>query len=331
MARSFFIVVVIGALLIAAGWFFTEGPGIAGLKQMMGDGDDTTEVSDASGGTGATDLDAPVLGATPPSFDIVRISPSRSAVLAGRSVPGATVEILANDETMATARANHRGEWAMTIDGPLEPGTIELSLKSTSPAGVVAHSTGVVVVTVPEGDGEALAVLMENGESSRVFQGVDMNAGGADASPIAVEAVDYDADGNLILSGRAPAGAVLNAYLNNKLIGSARADEAGRWSLRPDISIDPGSYTLRVDQVNEQGAVLARIELPITRADPAKLVFEKGRVVVQPGNSLWFIARRVYGSGFAFTLIYEANDSQIRDPDLIYPGQIFSVPGVNLD
>ena len=47
---------------------------------------------------------------------------------------------------------------------------------------------------------------------------------------------------------------------------------------------------------------------------------------VQPGNSLWRIARRVYGDGPKYTEIYEANRSQIKDPDLIYPGQIFRLP-----
>jgi nucleoid-associated protein YgaU len=51
--------------------------------------------------------------------------------------------------------------------------------------------------------------------------------------------------------------------------------------------------------------------------------------VVQPGASLWRIARRTYGDGVHYSLIYEANQSQIRDPDLIYPGQIFTVPQVN--
>lgn len=328
MARSFLAVVIIGAILIAAGWFFTEGPGINGLKQLIGGEDDGTALSQG-GPDSADDVDADALGSNNPSFDIVRISPSRSAVIAGRAVPGANVDVLANDEKLATARANNRGEWALTIDGPLQPGTIELSLLSTAPDGTVARSTGVVVITIPEGDGEVLAVLMEDGASSRVFQGVDMN--GNTLSAVAVEAVDYDSKGNLILSGRAPADSKLLVYLDNKLIGSTTADAAGRWSLRPDVPVAAGVYNLRVDQVGPDGKVLARIELPIERADPAKLVFEKGRVVVQPGNSLWFIARNVYGSGFAFTLIYEANDNQIRDPDLIYPGQIFSVPGVNLD
>ena len=37
-------------------------------------------------------------------------------------------------------------------------------------------------------------------------------------------------------------------------------------------------------------------------------------------------ARQAYGGGVLYTLIYTANVEQIRDPDLIYPGQVFQVP-----
>lgn len=49
-------------------------------------------------------------------------------------------------------------------------------------------------------------------------------------------------------------------------------------------------------------------------------------VTVQPGFSLWRIARENYGEGVLYVKVFEANRDQIRDPDLIYPGQIFTVP-----
>jgi hypothetical protein len=75
----------------------------------------------------------------------------------------------------------------------------------------------------------------------------------------------------------------------------------------------------------ETGRVTAVIALPFERAAPEDAISarEAGRVVVQPGNSLWRIARRLYGEGYQYTVIYEANRDQIRDPDLIYPGQVF--------
>ncbi|MFZ5671587.1 MAG: LysM peptidoglycan-binding domain-containing protein, partial [Pseudomonadota bacterium] len=54
-----------------------------------------------------------------------------------------------------------------------------------------------------------------------------------------------------------------------------------------------------------------------------------GKVVIQPGNNLWKLSRVIYGRGINFTVIYDANKEQIRDPDLIYPGQIFAIPNAN--
>jgi nucleoid-associated protein YgaU len=73
-------------------------------------------------------------------------------------------------------------------------------------------------------------------------------------------------------------------------------------------------------------AVEENVEQP---AEPENVSAKKGRVVIQPGNNLWRISRVIYGRGVEYAVIYEANREQIRDPDLIYPGQIFTTPGVN--
>ena len=49
---------------------------------------------------------------------------------------------------------------------------------------------------------------------------------------------------------------------------------------------------------------------------------------VQPGNTLWAIARERYGEGILYVAVFEANKDLIRDPDLIYPGQIFRLPEI---
>jgi nucleoid-associated protein YgaU len=49
-------------------------------------------------------------------------------------------------------------------------------------------------------------------------------------------------------------------------------------------------------------------------------------VTVQPGSTLWAIARDKYGDGVMYVRVYEANKERIRNPDLIYPGQVFVVP-----
>lgn len=54
--------------------------------------------------------------------------------------------------------------------------------------------------------------------------------------------------------------------------------------------------------------------------------FASGKAIIRRGDNLWTIARRVYGEGIKYTTIYDANTGQIRDPDRIYPGQVFSLP-----
>ena len=51
-----------------------------------------------------------------------------------------------------------------------------------------------------------------------------------------------------------------------------------------------------------------------------------GKVVIQPGNNLWKLSRVIYGRGKSYTVIYKANKDQIRNPNRIYPGQIFAIP-----
>ena len=101
--------------------------------------------------------------------------------------------------------------------------------------------------------------------------------------------------------------------------------------------IDSGIYTLRIDEVSKEGEVQSRVETPFKREEPTVLAkaveqaTETGAgpvtlVTVQPGFTLWGIATRNYGTGFSYVRIFDANRDQIRDPDLIYPGQIFTVP-----
>jgi len=64
----------------------------------------------------------------------------------------------------------------------------------------------------------------------------------------------------------------------------------------------------------------------VSLGDPEAQRFASGKAIIRRGDNLWTIARRVYGDGVKYTTIYEANNGQIRDPDRIYPGQVFDLP-----
>lgn len=283
-----------------------------------------------------------------PSFDVVRASPGGEAVIAGRAQPGAVVIILDGDRELGRVTADGRGEWVFVPSAPLAPGGRELSLSVTLPEGEVLRSERVVLLVIPERPPAtapqpaqpappiAVATRREAPGPSQVLQAPPPREAVAtrptEAGPrLALEVVDYDDTGNVVFNGRAPAGSLLQLYLDNRLIGQARPSEGGAWQLTPSEPIAPGLYTLRLDQLGADGRVVARVELPFSRAEPtpAAAAAAEGRIVVQPGNSLWRIARRSYGSGVRYTLIYEANRGQIREPDLIYPGQVFMLPTQN--
>ena len=95
------------------------------------------------------------------------------------------------------------------------------------------------------------------------------------------------------------------------------------------INVAPGTYKLRADKVDPAGKVAARRETRFVRSAGFGDLPADSVVFVQSGNSLWRLARRTYGSGIRYSVIYEANRSQIRNPNLIYPGQVFFVPRVN--
>ncbi|OOY17876.1 hypothetical protein BMI85_02725 [Thioclava sp. DLFJ4-1] len=143
----------------------------------------------------------------------------------------------------------------------------------------------------------------------------------------------------------APEGTTLSAYLDDTLVAEAQPGADGRWSLSLP-GLGTGEHKLRIDAQDASGKVVARAEtgfdqpdeiLVASAADPtgaqAASVRATGEVgdavkVVQivKGNTLWAIAREVYGDGFLYVRVFDANRDQIRDPDLIYPGQVFNIP-----
>ena len=294
----------------------------------------------AEGPAGEAPREEAAAAPIPPTFDVVRISPTGDAVIAGRAAPGAEVTVTLDGEApLGTVKADERGEWVLLPSEPLPSGTHEFALSSKLPGEETVDSDQVVILVVPESgafaegesEGEqALAVIVprEGEGGSTVLQVPGEAATGGPVTGVTLDSLDYGGDGALTLGGRGNPGSTVQAYLDNEAIGSAVVDEDGRWRITPDRHLEPGIYALRLDELGPDGTVIARIETPVSRASPEETSFAPGQtlVVVQPGNSLWRIARRVYGGGIRYTLIFEANLDQIRDPDLIYPGQIFTLP-----
>ena len=154
---------------------------------------------------------------------------------------------------------------------------------------------------------------------------------------LALDSIAYDPSGNVTLSGRSNPDGLVRFYVNNEAISAAKTDDSGYWET--DLSdVIPGTYTLRIDELGSRGDVVSRLESPFKREDRQKLAaliapssspVRINIVTVQPGNTLWAIARKRYGDGLLYVRVFEANRDKIKDPDLIYPGQLFDLPDLN--
>jgi nucleoid-associated protein YgaU len=280
----------------------------------------------------------------PPSFDVVRVDPQGNTVIAGRAAPNAEIAVLDGDRVIGRTKADGRGEWVVLPEQPLPPGNRTLHLTETM-AGqtTVVASAGDVLLAVPEPShdlagqpaspqAEALAVLVPKAGDAVARPLLVPHAKAADApgkAGLSLDIVEYDAAGKLSLGGRAPSGSTVAIYLDDRRIAETRAGAEGTWSATPPDAAAPGLLRLRIDQLAGDGKVIARLVVPFRRRAVSPELASGEFFSVQPGNNLWQIARRSYGSGLRYAVIYAANRDLIADPDLIYPGQVFTLPPSN--
>ena len=323
---------------------------------------DTPDPEAVTEETVETTAEEPAENPDPVQIDIARVSQDGSLVIAGRAPGAQTIIIKDNGEEMVSIEPDARGQFAWIPDIPISPGTHELSLEAIMPNGEriagkenallivpaagkdIAGNSGnqsdeTLVVLVPGqlGDGEnagaKLAVLQKPAPEN-------MQDGSGSQRALGLDVIDYGSDGNLIIGGTGKPGARVFLYLDGQFLAEATVDDSARWQTQPEQPVAPGNYQIRVDlaEKDNESRILERVELPFTRAklsDLAQYTSDQNQageqkspssVIVQPGNSLWRLARRAYGEGLRYTLIYQENRSQIRDPDLIYPGQVFTLP-----
>ena len=145
---------------------------------------------------------------------------------------------------------------------------------------------------------------------------------------VTIDSVVYDAEGEIAISGRSQEGAAdIQIYLDNQPILRARAASDGNWQAQL-AGIERGVYRLRVDELDAAAQVISRAEIPFERVTPeiARAAGGPQALIVQPGNTLWGMSAQQFGDGRRYMRIFDANRDQIRDPDLIFPGQVFILP-----
>ena len=285
-----------------------------------------------------------------PTFDEVRREGDGTTIIAGRAAPMSDVKILVDGQEVATAKSDTSGGFAaiavvppaasaqvvsLSARGAAEEmvslDQIILAPSSSLPLQPDAAATPPTIETataVPEQLPEpaAVSVLKSDADGVSLIRPQVMTS-------VALDTIGYSDLGDVQLTGRAQADtASVRIYLDNRAVVSLPVDDDGRW--RGDLpDVDEGVYTLRVDEMTAAGTVSSRVETPFKRESAETLAQAATTgdgpvksVTVQTGATLWAIARDRYGDGTLYVRVFEANADSIRDPDLIYPGQVFDLP-----
>ncbi|MBF9033656.1 LysM peptidoglycan-binding domain-containing protein [Rhodobacterales bacterium HKCCE2091] len=254
----------------------------------------------------------------------------------GVAAAGTEVAEQAADDAAVPDGAESEPPEASTVAAAPEadaaPDAPDLVASAADTAGEVpAPAVAPAPATEPAPPPPAPRVLIADADGVRV-----LSPGPAPAAQetVTLDTIAYDTEGEVFLTGRGPADTSVRLYIDNEPVQLAEIDASGGWSTGLP-GVDPGTYTLRVDQVDPEGTVTSRMETPFLLEEPEVIQAlpenASGGITVhtvQTGNTLWGIARAQYGEGVLYVQVYEANRDLIRDPDLIYPGQVFTLPEI---
>ena len=252
-------------------------------------------------------------------------------------LPADTVQAMENDDTDEVVSAD-ASQSELAIKTPQLPQPTQEDIeeevqptltKEPTQSEIASLNTETENPTVTETENPT--VLLADNEGIKVVQS---GAGPDVMTDVLFDTINYSKDGGVAVTGRGRPEAIVRFYLDNSPVASTAVDQHGYWTA--DLSdVEAGVYTLRLDQLDQTGKVSSRIESPFKREDrevlagqitdtasPARI----NVITVQPGNTLWAISRERYGRGILYVQVFDANKDKIRDPNLIYPGQIFDLP-----
>ncbi len=215
-------------------------------------------------------------------------------------------------------------------------------IEETVPAFDVARveRTGDAVIAGRAAPG-ATVELLRNGES--LDRAVADQSGQFVMTPPRLPAGNYaltlrsrDPDGKQTLSKQsvavaladtAPSSGAIQAHaeLPSTAAGTTAANRSPGQAAGSSPAAPPSQPVLQL--AKQQDAAVSTAATPLSDGSPPSTVTpRKSTTVVSRGDSLWSISRLTYGEGTRYALVYRANRDRIRNPDRIYPGQVFVLP-----
>lgn len=291
-------------------------PTPAASTETAAKSDDAAKVAEPQPVASTAEAKPRAADASIPGFDVLRVEPDGSTVVAGHAAPGSKLEILNGTTVVGTADVGVTGDFAAVFDTPLPAGDYQLTLRAVGEDGVAKTSQEVATVSVPkDATGQLLAMVSKPGEASRLLTTPDALGSATQTTdtpasqPAAATPADVasatpqttnDASANtakpsgaaglqvtaveiegakMFVAGSAKPGALVRIYADDKLLGEMKADDKGHFVVDGEIELSVGSHIIRADMLSEDASkVVMRASVPFDRPAGAQVAAVAGPV-----------------------------------------------------
>ena len=277
-----------------------------------------------------------------PEIDIIKVSPDGSFVIAGKGQPNSNINILNKGDLIDSSIVDSDGNWVVISKENLKTGDNLISIDQINNNGLVLRHKQLfitkideykkdqpLVISVPNKNGENISIIQQPSEKQKIYK-VENDLGiqkkiKSNKKIFNVETIFFNENGFVSIKGKVNFGKKIELYINKKIMETIKIENS-KWQYNSDKIIDYGLHDLLVILKSDKDEILDKITLPFMRVEMPYNDVPENFILIKPGDMLWTIAYRLYGDPFKYIQIFEENKDQITNPDLIFPGQLFSIP-----
>jgi nucleoid-associated protein YgaU len=267
------------------------------------------------------------------SIDAVDYDPSGNIVFSGQGETGNTARIYVDNQFLGDAPVGEDGRWTFAGTADVAQGVHTLRVDGLDSQGSVLNRVEVPFFREEQTKvAEAAQPATPSAEPSAAEQPVAEQPMAEQPAAEAPAEAEQPAQTDAATSEPAAPSAEAPAAVAEEQPPAAEQPAATAEAPEQPAAEQPsGSEMTEAAPSGQEQDAMQQPEETVAAAQAPEMetaVPSQGRIVIQPGNNLWRISRVLYGSGSKFTMLYEANKDQIRNPNLIYPGQVFITPEV---
>jgi nucleoid-associated protein YgaU len=253
------------------------------------------------------------------TFDIVRLNKNGDVVIAGKTIPNIKVDILDGNETLASVFSDSNGDWVWISDTPLTEGIKRFNLKHFNGEDEFFSEQNIIILREKNNDSLSKILKFSKNSTIEIINNNEKILG------LTLDIVEQLDNNSLTLTGRTKPNSNVSLFFSNNFVEDSLSDKNGNWKmeLKNFKLID---NDLMITTEIEGQKIKLKTKIFDKKIDP-NFIREK-EITVKDGNSLWRIARKTLGGGIYYSEIYKNNINEIKNPDLIFPGQVFNIPNI---